>query len=371
MSVRRSLWLGSLITLFILLSAIPIAFAQETDDTTAAATAPTAVVDVAALYVRSGPGVGNSSIAVVYRGDTVNMWARNEYSNWIKVTTSSGTTGWVSSLRLFPSVPFQTLPVSEVEVLDNSAAVNSINANVRSGSAPNYSVIAVVSLGQRVGVLGRNNDSSWLKIRTPDGTEGWIYTALLDVQLDIPSLPFLRSPQLTTSHDFVATASVDGLRLRAGPGADYDVVTTVPQGGLLGLTGRNSDSSWIRVRLGNSSGWVASYLIQPSTPYSALEVVSGGTTAAATTTATTVITAADSSVSLGTATVHADALNMRSGPGLGYTVVGALGYANRVDMLGRSADNGWVKIRNNGQTAWISSDYIYTSVYVYTLPVVN
>ena len=312
MSFRRSIWLGSLI-LLLLMAVAPAALAQE---------ASTAVVDVPALYVRSGPGVGNSAIGVVYQGEVLTMMARNEEGNWIYVQTSDGTTGWVSSLRIFPSVAIQSLPVNAVEVLDNSAAVNSINAYVRSGSAANYPVVDVVSLGERVGVLGRNSDGSWLKVRTPSGTEGWIYTPLLTVQLDIPSLAFIRSPQLTTANDFVATASVDGLRLRSGPGTGYSIVTTVQQGALLGLTGRNSDSSWIRVRIGNTTGWVANYLIQPSTPYSALEVVNGGTTTAAATTSNATV-AADTSAttSLGTATVRVNALNMRSGPGLGYTVI--------------------------------------------------
>jgi len=367
MSFRRSIWLGSLALLFIL-AAVPAAFAQQTG---------TAVVDVPALYVRSGPGVGNSAIAVVYQGELLTMSARNEEGNWVRVRTSNGVDGWVSSLRLFPSIAIQSLPVSAVEELNNAAAVSSARANVRSGSAANYPVITVVNQGERVGVLGRNSDSSWLYIRTPSGIEGWIYTPLLNVQLDIPSLAFIRSPQLTTANDFVATASVDGLRLRSGPGTDYSVVATVGQGTLLGLTGRNSDSSWIRVRMAGVTGWVANYLIQPSTPYSALEVVSSGgtttavTTATATTTSNVTVAADTSTAAQGTATVRVDALNMRSGPGLGYSVTGVLGYASRVNMLGRSADNAWVKVSNGGQPAWISSNYVYTSVYVYTLPVVN
>lgn len=54
--------------------------------------------------------------------------------------------------------------------------------------------------------------------------------------------------------------------------------------------------------------------------------------------------------------VTADRLNMRSGPGTGYTVLHVLWQGNRVKVLGESGD--WYKIQlSDGRTGWVSRFY--------------
>ena len=74
---------------------------------------------------------------------------------------------------------------------------------------------------------------------------------------------------------------------------------------------------------------------------------------------TLVMSSADSSA-LETATVTADALNMRSGPGISYSKRGSLHKGDKVTILEKS--KGWVKIKNSsGNTAWVSGQYLSTS----------
>lgn len=47
-------------------------------------------------------------------------------------------------------------------------------------------------------------------------------------------------------------------------------------------------------------------------------------------------------------------LNVRSGPGVAYTVIGQLKPANSVDITGRGPNNSWVRINFNGQEGWVS-----------------
>ncbi|EFO81763.1 hypothetical protein OSCT_0340 [Oscillochloris trichoides DG-6] len=54
-----------------------------------------------------------------------------------------------------------------------------INANLRSGPSTNTAVVAVVRKGTQVGLLERQGD--WYRVRTPDGTQGWMANTVLKI----------------------------------------------------------------------------------------------------------------------------------------------------------------------------------------------
>jgi cell wall-associated NlpC family hydrolase len=61
-----------------------------------------------------------------------------------------------------------------------------------------------------------------------------------------------------------------------------------------------------------------------------------------------------------TATVTADALNVRSGPSTTHSVIGKLYKGNTVDIL--QISNGWCEVKlSNGKTGWASNDFLDTT----------
>jgi len=54
--------------------------------------------------------------------------------------------------------------------------------------------------------------------------------------------------------------------------------------------------------------------------------------------------------------VTADALNMRKGPGVSYARITSLGEGTVAQIIG--INNGWVKIKYNGQTGYVSGQYV-------------
>ena len=46
------------------------------------------------------------------------------------------------------------------------------------------------------------------------------------------------------------------MNLRAGPGTDYDKVTSVPAGTAVTALGTNEDGSWVVVQIGDKYGWL-------------------------------------------------------------------------------------------------------------------
>lgn len=71
----------------------------------------TATVTSYYLNVRSGPGIANNVLAVVARGDRLTLTHRNAQANWVRVTLSNGTQGWVHAGYIQSSAPISTLPI--------------------------------------------------------------------------------------------------------------------------------------------------------------------------------------------------------------------------------------------------------------------
>lgn len=59
-----------------------------------------------------------------------------------------------------------------------------------------------------------------------------------------------------------------------------------------------------------------------------------------------------------TATVTEPTLNVRSGPGTNYSIVGQLRENDQVPVIGRNADFSWLVIQFRGQVAWVTSQYV-------------
>ncbi|MGD6978238.1 MULTISPECIES: C40 family peptidase [Citricoccus] len=143
-----------------------------------------------------------------------------------------------------------------------------------------------------------------------------------------------------------STASTTtGLNMRSGPGVGNSVVTVLKRGAAVTPTGQ-SKGSWVRITASGRTGWVnAAYL-------------STGSRAARSTTAVapsprTVTTTSSSTGSASTTT----SLNMRSGPGVGNSVVTVLKRGAVVSKTGK-ASGAWVQIKASGRTGWVNARYL-------------
>jgi SH3-like domain-containing protein len=65
------------------------------------------------------------------------------------------------------------------EVIGTVSAQQAVN--VRQGPGSDFPVVDVLQPGDRVAVIGANEDDSWYNIRLEDGTEGWISAQLLEL----------------------------------------------------------------------------------------------------------------------------------------------------------------------------------------------
>ena len=172
-----------------------------------------------------------------------------------------------------------------------------------------------------------------------------IVVALVGVSLGVVARASAQAP--------TATVNTGALNLRSGPGISYGVVFSVYRGTLLTLLARNADASWVKVRLDNGiEGWVNSRYIATAYPLHNLPLEGSG-----------------GPVGI-TATVTSYALNVRSGPGIGYARIVAIPRGTLMTLLARTADSSWVKVLlASGVQGWVSAGFIAPSAPITSLPV--
>jgi uncharacterized protein YraI len=159
--------------------------------------------------------------------------------------------------------------------------------------------------------------------------------------------------------DPTATVNSPKLNVRSGPGPGYSVVKVIEQGTVVTLLGRNADSSWAKVRVGNADattteGWASTFYLTTNVSWSSLPVVTD-----------------DKAPTQPTAYVNTASLNMRKGPSPEYSVIMTLGYGHLLNLLGRDESGSWVEVATNGVKGWVDASFIVPSVPISSLPVTS
>ncbi|KAA3656720.1 MAG: SH3 domain-containing protein [Chloroflexi bacterium] len=370
----RRTWLFSmLIVLFFLM--INQVLAQGVVKTAVQTNA--AIINTGAANLRYGPGIGYEVVAVANQGETVSLLGRNADSSWIKVQMSNGTQGWVSAPLLSTSTDLSTLTlITDVPDLNAAAIVATGALNVRSGPGVTYSVLTNVSMGQSIGLIGRASDNVWVKARLSTGQEGWVNSSLITPNVSISSLPLVDIP--APPEPAVPVAPGAQLSLRTGPSLSDTVIGHVFQGQRVQAIGRNNTNTWLKVRILETGleGWISAAYVQVNVAVSSLPILTGGSTVpAATATPIPASTAAPTATPTpldGAAVVTSGALNMRSGPGVGYGVVAVVYQGHTVSLIGRTSDSSWAKVRNSAnQEGWVNATYLSSNIAISSLPVVD
>src|SRR6187402_485291 len=97
-----------------------------------------------------------------------------------------------TALGAFGSLAAMAVAAQLMAALTNpTASVNTGRLNVREGPSAGYLVIATVSFGTDVELLGRNADASWAQVRLATGQVGWASTLYLSSQTIFNDLPIV------------------------------------------------------------------------------------------------------------------------------------------------------------------------------------
>lgn len=215
-----------------------------------------------------------------------------------------------------------------------SAAVTTDYLNLRAEPNTNAGIISVMPPGASITVNG-GGQNGFLPV-THGGNTGWAHADWISVGGSAPAAP---SPGPT------GTAYViDGaLNLRSGPSTGNSVITVMPDGAAVSLTGQSS-GGFLSVVYNGTSGWAhGDYLSTggsapaPSQPSAPSNPGVGDTV-------------------VGTM-VTTDSLNMRSGPSTSNGIITTIPRGVTVELMG-SASGPWYPIRYAGNKGWSHGDWL-------------
>jgi anionic cell wall polymer biosynthesis LytR-Cps2A-Psr (LCP) family protein/uncharacterized protein YraI len=200
--------------------------------------------------------------------------------------------------------------------------------NVRSGPGIRFRTIGRLTGGQGAQILGRSYDGDWLNIQLPKTARlGWVKAEVVRV-VDSPPEPTAVPTliPLVTETKIVDTA--------VGPGTGTETPIPVAK--------------------------VDNKVIPTSTPSNLVP-----TRELPPLPSPTPRLAANARVTV----PRGDVVNLRSGPGLTFRVIGRLFARQSAQIIGRSADGRWWQIRAGRSTAWVSSSIVRVSGDVNTIPI--
>lgn len=214
-----------------------------------------------------------------------------------------------------------------------SAAVVTEDLNLRTGPSTDDSIIAVMPAGAALSLDG-GSQNGYLSL-TYNGNWGWAHSDWISTGGSAPA----------TTPSATGTAYViDGaLNLRSGPSTGNSVITVMPDGAAVSLSGESA-GGFLGVVYNGTSGWAfADYL---STSGSAGEAPSQ-----------------PSNPGVGDTVVGSmrttDSLNMRSGPGTGYGIITTVANGNTVEIMG-DPQNGFYPVRYGGNKGWMHGTWLTT-----------
>lgn len=335
------------------------------------------VVNTGKLNVRSGPGVGYGIVTQVVQGETVTLLARNPESTWLYIRTSNNLEGWVNAKYITTSYPISALPAIGTPgaptatpvppgtatpvvptAVPGTSVVTASTLNVRASAGLSYVRVDQVYSGNVLWVNGRNLDTTWVSVVTPDGVAGWVNSKYISSNINFTTLP-------VTSNTGTGIVLTGRLNVRANPGVGNTVLTSASQGANMTLIGRNSDNGWLYLRAPDGKeGWSRADMLGTTTNINALPVLAGAVPTSSVPTSVPPIAPP--------VTDPTNTAVIRACPNLACAVTGNVYSGLTITATGRSADSTWVYLTtSNGQQGWIPAQYVQLNIPINSLPVVN
>ncbi|PER35072.1 peptidase M24 [Bacillus cereus] len=292
------------------------------------------------LRVRTAPNTSSSVSGRVYEGQTLNVIGQE--NGWVKIN-HNGKVGYVSGE--FVSGVSSNAGSSNnntnntVNPASGNYTVNVSSLRVRTGPSTSHTTIGSVKKGQVVQVVGEVQD--WFKINYAGQTAYLSKDYVTKGGSNENTTQGNNQEQnnnvtVQTGGTYVVNAT--SLRVRTGPATYHSVIGGVLNGTKLNVVG--SEGSWFKVNYQGKTGYVSSEFVK---------FVKGGTT-------TPEQPEQPNQGAIGDYYINASALNVRSGEGTNYRIIGALPQGQKVQVI--SENSGWSKINYNGQTGYIGTRFL-------------
>ena len=273
-------------------------------------------INASGVNVRSGPSTSDSILGRLNKNDKVEIIS--ESGSWSKINYK-GSTAYVSSQYLSDK---KVENDKDEEVKVENKWVTTDNLNVRSGPSTSYSILGKLNKDDKVEVISESG--SWSKISYKGSTAYVSSQYLSDKKVEDD-----KDEEVKVENKWVTT---DNLNVRSGPSTSYSILGKLNKDDKVEVI--SESGSWSKINYKGSTAYVSSQYLSDKK----------------------VEDDKDEEVKVSNKKVTASTLNVRSGPSTSHSIIGTLYKGNVVKPL--SQDNGWVKIKLNDTTGYISDTYL-------------
>jgi hypothetical protein len=95
--------------------------------------------------------------------------------------------------------PTPTPEPTKIAEADAVATVSNNVLNLRAGPGTNYARVGQVQRNDKLEILGKNPEGTWIKIVTPNGTEAWVILTYVTVNVSLGDVPLAEVPAAPTA----------------------------------------------------------------------------------------------------------------------------------------------------------------------------
>lgn len=314
--------------------------AAQTAQTTKAApkndTKYTVNADV--LRVRTGPSTNYEIASRVYEGQNLNVIGQE--NGWYKIQYN-GKVGYVSGD--FVNTGSSSQGNSTIQPASGNYTVNVSSLRVRTGPSTSHTQLGSVHKGQVVQVVGEVKD--WFKInyggQNAYVSKDYVTKGGSDSNV-VQDNKQQNNNNVTVQTGGTYVVNATSLRVRTGPATYHGTIGGVLNGQTLNVIG--AENGWFKVKHNGNTGYVSSEFVK---------FVKGGTSTSNPSANNNNNTSTQGS---GEYYINVSALNVRSGAGMDYGIIGSLPQGQKVQVI--ADEYGWSKVNYNGQTGYIGTRYL-------------
>ncbi|MGD7733340.1 SH3 domain-containing protein [Propionibacteriaceae bacterium G57] len=299
------------------------------------ALSPTAIANygkvtaVTAVNIRTSPSTSAGVLGVLYKGQQLTQTGPMN-TGWVPVKFGDRT-AWISANYLAGARRIDDTPVSRTTTATTRWTTEPLN--VRSGPGTRYSKLGMLSKGSQVKTTGLVS-GQFAQIEYSGG-RAWVSTTYLTSSKPAtsPGTSGGGSSAVRTTGEVRATAN---LAVRQSSGRPIAGYTDIPKGAILPVTGEVQGALTEVVWRGNRTWVTSAYLTGVNTNTGAQPE--------------------QLPQEIGTQ-YATEAVNVRSGPGTSYSIVGTVAQGGAVRVTG-TVRNGFAQINYNGASRWVSATYL-------------
>jgi uncharacterized protein YraI len=174
---------------------------------------------------------------------------------------------------------------------------------------------------------------------------------LLSVILILTATTFAQDTNETTT---VIAQAFRTINIRSGPSTDYNIIGHLNEGDIAQVIGRGDvDGNWLLIQVGEQQGWVAYFTVTLNGDPQLLPIIA--TEIIRSPSLNSTVSFAPASAGNGLYVTAYRRVNIRSGPGTEFQVIGILPPGNTADVIGTSgANHEWLQIRHGEVTGWVA-----------------